>query len=182
MGPNQQSPCIPFYPYTMFQNPMAKLSCQKSRKTIITQNVLVIQSSNIVHCNWHTQKSISPNFQAFSNNFSLFKLMFFFSSFVMGSSANSQNFHILLISNGKNALKWLEWHIFRISSVPNLMAQVSSLYDKWFLKNDNFRQKFHFLWILTGKMHQNGLSGMYLGFNACQIQWCKSQVSLICGS
>ena len=25
-------------------------------------------------------------------------------------------------------------------------------------------------------MHQNGLSGVYLGFEACQIQWCRFQV------
>ena len=44
--------------------------------------------------------------------------------------------------------------------VPNPMAQVSSLYVKWFLKNQNFRQKFHILLILTGK-------------NASKwLQWC----------
>ena len=48
--------------------------------------------------------------------------------------------------------------------MPNPMVQVSSLYNNWFLKNHNFRQKFHILLILTGKMHQNGLSGAYLGF------------------
>ena len=57
-------PCIPFYPYTMYQNPIPKSSCQKSRKTIITQKVLVTQSSNIVHCDWHTQKHICADFQA----------------------------------------------------------------------------------------------------------------------
>ena len=57
-------PCIPFHPYTMFQNPMPKPSCQKSRKTIITQKVLVTYSSYIVHCNWHTQKVICTDFQA----------------------------------------------------------------------------------------------------------------------
>ena len=67
----------------------------------------------------------------------------------------------------ENALKWLEWCIFRVQGMPNPMAQVSSLYDKWFLKNQNFRQKFHILLILTGKMHWNGLSGAYLGFKAC---------------
>ena len=41
--------------------------------------------------------------------------------------------------------------VFRVWDVPNPMAQVSSIYDKWFLKNQNFRQKFHILLILTGK-------------------------------
>ena len=62
-----------------------------------------------------------------------------------------QKFHILLILTGKNASKWLEWHVFRVWGVPNPMAQVSSIYDKWFLRNQNFRQKFHILLILTEK-------------------------------
>ena len=62
-------PCIPFYPYTMFQNPMPKPSCQKSGKTIITQKVFVTQSSNIVHSDQHTQTPICGDFQAFSNTF-----------------------------------------------------------------------------------------------------------------
>ena len=36
-------PWVPFYPYTMFQNPIPRPSFQKSRKTIITQKVLVTQ-------------------------------------------------------------------------------------------------------------------------------------------
>ena len=66
--------------------------------------------------------------------------------------------------------------------MPNPMAQVSSLYDKWFLKNQNLRQKFHILLILTGEIHQNGLSGVHLGFKACQIQWNLFQVSMISSS
>ena len=84
----------------MFQNPRSKPSCHKSTKTIITQKVLVTQSSNIVHCNWHTQKSISADFQAFLNTFSLFKLTFF-NFFVRRSSTKSHKFHILLILTGK---------------------------------------------------------------------------------
>ena len=61
----------------MFQNPMPKPSCQKFRKTLITQKVLVTQRSHIVHCNWHTQKPLRADFQAFLNTFSLFKLTFF---------------------------------------------------------------------------------------------------------
>ena len=47
------------------------------QKTIITQKVLVTQSSNIVHCNWHIQKPICADLQAFVNTFSLCKLMIF---------------------------------------------------------------------------------------------------------
>ena len=73
---------IAFYPYTTFQNPMSKPSCQKTRKTIITQKVLVTKSSNTVHCDQHTQKPVCADFQAFSNTFSLLKLMFF--KFLLG--------------------------------------------------------------------------------------------------
>ena len=62
-------PWVEFYPYTTFQNPMSKPSCHKSRKTIITQKVLVTQSSIIVHCNCDTQKPVSADFQAFLNIF-----------------------------------------------------------------------------------------------------------------
>ena len=82
---------VPFFPYTMFQYPMSKTSCQTSRKAFITQNVLGTQSSNIVHCHWHTQKPISADFQAFLNTFSLLKLMFFL-FFVRGVKQTAKNF------------------------------------------------------------------------------------------
>ena len=69
------APWVPFYPYTIFQNPVSKPSCQKSRKTIITQKVLVTQGFNIMHCDWHTQKPACAGFQAFLNTFSMLKLM-----------------------------------------------------------------------------------------------------------
>ena len=70
-------PWVPFYPYTMFQNPISRPSHRKCRKTIITQKVLVTQSSNIVHCHWHTEKPICADLQAFAKTFSLCKLTFF---------------------------------------------------------------------------------------------------------
>ena len=94
-------PWVQFYPYTMFQNPMPKPSCQKSRKTIITQKVLVTQSYNIVHCNWHTHKTIPTDFEAFSNTFSLYTLTFF-SFFVRGVKETAKNFTFVDI-DWKNA-------------------------------------------------------------------------------
>ena len=126
-------PWVPFYAYTMFQNPIYRPSCNKSRKTMISQKVLVTQSSNIVHCDWHTQKPTCADIQAFSNIFSLFKLMGFF-------------FHF------------------------------SSVRVKETAKN------FTFSWIWLGKMHRNCLSGVYLGFKACQIQWHLFWDSIICSS
>ena len=51
---------------------------------MITQKVLVTQNSNLVHCNQQTQKPICADIQAFSNTFSLLKMMGFFSFFVRG--------------------------------------------------------------------------------------------------
>ena len=73
------APWAQFYPYTRSQNHISKPSSQKSRKTIITQKVLVTQNSNIVHCNQHTQKPICADFQAFWNTFSLLKWYFLIS-------------------------------------------------------------------------------------------------------
>ena len=143
-------PCIPFYPCTMFHNPMPKPFCQKFRETLITQKVLVTQSSNLVHCDRHIQKTYMCRFSGLFENFFAVQIDNF-SFFVKGSSVNSQKFHILLNLTGKDASKWLEWHVFRVQGMPNPMVQVSSLYNKWFLKNQKFRQKFHILLILTGK-------------------------------
>ena len=57
-------------------------------------------------------------------------------------------------------------YLGRVWGVPNPMALVSSLYNKQFPKNQNFRQNFTFCWFWLGKMHHNGLSGTYLGFCA----------------
>ena len=56
-----------------------------------------------------------------------------------------------MILTGKNAMKWLEWCVFRVQDMPNPVALVLSCYNKWFLKNQNFRQKFHIWLILTRK-------------------------------
>ena len=60
-------PCIPFYPYTMFQIPMLKPSCQKIKKNHHNSKYLSHKSSNIVHCNWHTQKPICADFSTSSS-------------------------------------------------------------------------------------------------------------------
>ena len=123
------APCVPFYYYTTFDNPMPKPSCQKSRKTRITEKVLVIQSSNIVHYDQHMQKPACSDFQAFSNTFSLYKLTYFIFLFFLSGGVQQ---------TAKN---------------------------------------FTFCWFWLGKTHWNGLSGAYLGFEACQIQ-CMQVLSL----
>ena len=71
-------------PSPCFRTLCLNLPITNQEKTLITQRVLVTQSSNILHCNWHTQKSMCADFQAFSNTFSLFKLMGFFFIFCLG--------------------------------------------------------------------------------------------------
>ena len=124
-------PWVPFYPFTLFQNPISRPSHKKCRKTIITQKVLVTQSFNIVHCDQHTQKPIGAVWKPLRTLFPYANWCFF--QFLSGgSSGNSQNFAFCQFS--------------------------------------------------LGKMHQNGLSGRYLGSEACQIQWHLLQVPTISSS
>ena len=55
MGHRQQSSLGPILPLHHVSEPYISTFPLKCRKTIITQKVLVTQSSNIVHCNRHTQ-------------------------------------------------------------------------------------------------------------------------------
>ena len=71
MGHMQQSSLGPILPLHHVSEPYILTFPQKCRKTIITQKLLVTQSSNIVHCNRHTQKPICADLQAFANTFSL---------------------------------------------------------------------------------------------------------------
>ena len=57
----------------------------------------------------------------------------------------------------ENALKLLEWHIFRVQGMLNPMALVASLYDKWFLKNHNFRRH----------IAENGVKTIKMGWDIC---------------
>ena len=118
-------------PTPCFRTLWLNLPVKNAEKTIVTQKVLVTQSSNIVHCNWHNQRLMCADFQAFSNTFSLFKLMFF--HFMSGGFKQTT-------------------------------------------------KNFTFCWFWLGEMHGKGLSGTYLGFEACQIQLHLFQVSMISGS
>ena len=61
--------------------------------------------------------------------------------FWQGELSKQPKIYILLILTGKNALKWLEWCVYRIWGMPDPMALVLRLSDKWLLKNQNFRGK-----------------------------------------
>ena len=148
-------PWVTFYPYTMFQNPISWPSHNKCRKTIIIQKVLVTQSCNIVHCNWHTQKLICADLQVCEHFFPVANLWFF--SFCQGEFRKQPKFHILFILTGNNALKWLEWCIFKVWGMLNSMALVASPYDKWFMKNHNFRRHIAANGV---QIHENGMGHM----------------------
>ena len=62
-------PWVPFYPYTMFQNPISRPSSKIEENYNNSKHVLITQCSNIVHCDWYTQKPICADIQAFSNFF-----------------------------------------------------------------------------------------------------------------
>ena len=106
----------------------------------------------------------------------------FFFIFCWGELQKQPKCHILLILTGKNASKWLDWHTFRIWGMLNPMLQVSNLCNKQFLKITISGKNFTFCWFWLGKMHWNCLSGTYLMFEACQIQWHLLWVSMISGS
>ena len=129
-------------PTPCFRTLWLNLPVKNAEKTIVTQKVLVTQSSNIVHCNWHNQRLMCADFQAFSNTFSLFKLMFF--HFMSGGfKQTTKNFTFCWFWLGEMHGKGLSGTYLGVWGMPNSIALVSSLYDKWFLKNHNFREKFH---------------------------------------
>ena len=133
----------------MFQNPISRPSHKKCRKTIITQKVLLTQSSNIVHCNWHTQKPKCEDLQAFANIFPHANWCFF--QFFVRAVQETAKISYLLILTGKmhqNGLSGV-YLGFEACQIQCLRFRVSC--NKQFLKNHNFRQKFHILLILTGK-------------------------------
>ena len=107
----------------------------------------------------------------------------FFSVFCQGEFRKQPNFHILLILTGKNASKLLEWCIFRVWGMPNPMLTgfpVSAIGGSWKITISG--KNFTFGWFWQGKMYQNGLNGVYLGFEACQMQCHRFWVSVISGS
>ena len=170
-------------PTPCFRTLCLNLPCHKSRKPTVTQKVLVTLSSNIVHCNQHTQKPVCTDFQAFSNTFPLFKLMgFFFSFFVRGVQQTAKNLTFCWFWMGKmhwNGLSGaylgfeacqIQWHKFWVSMISG----------SWKITISG--KNFTFCWFWLGKIHQNGLSGVYVVFKACWIQWHLFQVSMIRGS
>ena len=98
-------PWVPFYPCTIFQYPMSKTSCQTCNNSVLVTQTMCIANS----------QTICADFQAFLNTLFPVKIDVFFFNFLSGKLCKQPNkFHILLIFTEKNALKWLEWCIFRV--------------------------------------------------------------------
>ena len=117
----QSSLCPHFTPTTILHNPISWSSHTKCRKTIITQKVLITQRSNIVAL-W---------------------------------LAYPKNLYVQICKPLQTLFLCANWHFFSfLSGGVQETAKISYFVD--------------FDW---EKMHQNGLSGTYLGFEACQIQW-----------
>ena len=139
-------PGVPFYPFTLFQNPISWPSHTKLLEKPCA--VIVTKSSNIIAIGIPKNLCV----QICKPLQTLFPCAnWCFSVFCQGEFRKQPKFHILLILTGKNASKWLEWHVFRVQGMLNPMLQVLRLCNKQFLKNHNFRQKFHILLILIGK-------------------------------
>ena len=86
--------------------------------------------------------------------------------------------HELLIIETCNKCYWI-WHALNPKYVP--LKQFQCIFPVKINKMFRKQPKFHILLILTGKIHWNCLSGTYLGFKACQIQWHLLRVSTISG-
>ena len=71
--------------------------------------------------------------------------------FCQGELRKQSNFTFCWFWLGKMHRNCLSVGIFRVWGMPNAMPQVLSLCDKRFLKNHNFRQKFHIWLILMGR-------------------------------
>ena len=150
-------PWFPFYPFTMLQNAISWPSHKKCRKTIMTQKVLVTPSSNIVHCNWHTQKPTCADLQAFANTFSLCKLTFFQFCFVRGSSGNSQNFTFCWFWLGKMHQNCLSgaYSGFKACQIQWHLLQVSMISGSWKIT------------ILGDTLQKMGFKTMKMGWDIC---------------
>ena len=175
-------PWVTFYPYTMFQNPISWPSHNKCRKTIIIQKVLVTQSCNIVHCNWHTQNPICADLQAFANTFPCANWSFFFSLLSGRVQETAKISHFVDFDWEK-----MDWNSlsgaylgFEVCQIQWHLLQVPTISGSWKITISGIN--FTFCWFWLGTMHWNCLSGAYLGFEACQIQYCRFWVSVISGS
>ena len=90
------TPLVPFHPYTMFQNPMPKPSCQKYRKTTITQKYLSKFSHSALQLAY--PKSYMSRFSSLFKHFFLLKLTFFLIFYQEELSKQP----LMLILTGKN--------------------------------------------------------------------------------
>ena len=152
-----------FTPIPCFRNPMPKPSCQKSRKAIVTHKVLVTQSSNIVLCDWHSQKPKCVDFQAFSNPFfPVENWCFCFILLSWGVKQTAKTFTFCWFWLWKMHWNGLSGVIFRSlrhakSSVAGFKSHMISGCWKTTISGKNFT----FCWFWLGKMHRNGLRGAY---------------------
>ena len=133
-------PWVPFYPYTWFQNPIHRLSCQKSRET--HHNLKSTCHTNFSHSALQLAypKTYMCRFSSLSKHFFPLQIDFFF-IFFQGELRKQPKISHFVDFDLENASEWLKWCIFSVWGMPNPMVQVSSLYNKWFLKNQNFSRQ-----------------------------------------
>ena len=129
-------------PIPCFRTLCLNLPSQNSRKTIVTHKILVTQSSNIVHCDWHTQNLYVQIFKPFQTIFPVRIDGFFFLFFCHGEWSKQPKLSHFVDFDWEKCIE-MAWELctLRFQGMLNPMALVSSLYDKWFLKNQNFTRQ-----------------------------------------
>ena len=140
-----------FTPTQCFKIQYLALPITNAEKPLIIQKVLVTQSCNIVHCNWHTQNPYMCRFASLCWTLFPCANWSFFSVFCQVEFRKQPKYHILFILTGKNGLKFLEWCIFKVRGMPNPIPQFWVSVISGSSKNHNIRLHFYILLILTGK-------------------------------
>ena len=142
-------PCIPFYSYTMFQYPMPKPSCQKSRYTIMAWKVLVTLSSNIVHCRSAYPKTNAHRFWSLLKHCFPDQIDGFFFIFLKGRVQQFQaKISHFVDFDWEKCIKmaWVVTYLRFEACCQIHCALVSSLYNKWFTDKSQFQAKIsHFV-------------------------------------
>ena len=137
------APCVPFYLYTPFHNPMPKPSCQKSRKTKITEKVLlIIQSSNIVHYDQHTQKPACADFQNLFKHFFpvQINIFYFFFIFCQGEFSKQPKISHFVDFDWEEHIEMVWVVHIRVWGMPksNGAGFVSTISGSWKIKISHF--------------------------------------------
>ena len=136
-------PCVPFYPYTTFQN---HTFLSKLQETRITEKSTCPTKFSHSALQSAYPKTYMCRLSSLFKHFFPVQIDISFFIFCQGKFSKQANISHFVDFDWEKASKWLEWSISRVQGMLNTVAQVLRLCEKWFLKNKNFRQTFsHFV-------------------------------------